>query len=223
MTERSPGACQLDKGAAPPYNPPLLVCGQHFWLFGPTIPKSPVTIIMYPNYGNLGPRMGAGNGSQPGKWSQPLKWSQPINWSLLETGHTSSLIKLRHLVVVRELVTAVHMVTTLLVTACLWVTAWKQVKTWVMDTSWQQVTTWQLATSWKPGHNLFIGHNLGTGHMKQLAAPYSGTYWLHGTKHAWSQLATGHIWSLNIGVPKFDPYLSPCEFFRSISLNAWEE
>ena len=39
LTERPPGACQLDKGAAPPYNPLLLACSQHFWPFGPTIPK----------------------------------------------------------------------------------------------------------------------------------------------------------------------------------------
>ena len=30
LTMRPPGACQLDKGAAPPYHPPLLACGQHF-------------------------------------------------------------------------------------------------------------------------------------------------------------------------------------------------
>ena len=37
LTERPPGACQLDKGAAPPYNPLLLACGQHLGHFKPTI------------------------------------------------------------------------------------------------------------------------------------------------------------------------------------------
>ena len=29
LTKRAPRTCQLDKGAAPPYNPPLLACAQH--------------------------------------------------------------------------------------------------------------------------------------------------------------------------------------------------
>ena len=37
LTKRPPGACQLDKGAAPPYNPLLLACDQHLGFFKPTI------------------------------------------------------------------------------------------------------------------------------------------------------------------------------------------
>ena len=36
------------------------------------------------------------------------------------------------------------------------------------------------------------GHSQITGHSRQLAALYSDTQWLQGTKFAWSQLATGH-------------------------------
>ena len=41
LTKRPPGACQLDKGAAPPYNPLLLACGQHLRHFVPTIAIEP--------------------------------------------------------------------------------------------------------------------------------------------------------------------------------------
>ena len=37
LTKRAPLACQLDKGAVPPYNPLLLACDQHFKPFGPLV------------------------------------------------------------------------------------------------------------------------------------------------------------------------------------------
>ena len=76
LTECPPGACQLDKGAAPPYNPLLLACGQHLRLFGTTIPnpqgqsRSCRPQTLYQNDGNLNARMGGQNGSQPSNWSQ---------------------------------------------------------------------------------------------------------------------------------------------------------